>query len=164
MYISRKFWFDQLFFKNHDKLNIKKIRNVCCVCRDARRSARPHQPCGNQGGARQAHLQAIAGYSSATPAVVLLFLIDLQRHSRADSTRIVLGCFFHHARVSVDMNFFIKKSYLLPNHALAICSLFGWLVADGWCWFVLKEEYCWLVAAGCWWLVRSERKVLLAGG
>jgi hypothetical protein len=45
-----------------------------------------------------------------------------------------------------------------------ICSLFGWLVADGWCWFVLREEYCWLVAAGCWWLVRSERKVLLAGG
>jgi hypothetical protein len=45
-----------------------------------------------------------------------------------------------------------------------ICSLFGWLVADGWCWFVLREEYCWLVAAGCWWLIRSERKVLLAGG
>jgi hypothetical protein len=43
-------------------------------------------------------------------------------------------------------------------------GLFGWLVADGWCWFVLREEYCWLVAAGCWWLVRSERKVLLAGG
>jgi hypothetical protein len=45
-----------------------------------------------------------------------------------------------------------------------ICSLFGWLVADGWCWFVLREEYCWLVAAGCWWLICSERKVLLAGG
>jgi hypothetical protein len=43
-------------------------------------------------------------------------------------------------------------------------SLFGWLVADGWCWFVLREEYCWLVMAGCWWLVCSERKVLLAGG
>jgi hypothetical protein len=45
-----------------------------------------------------------------------------------------------------------------------LSSLFGWLVADGWCWFVLREEYCWLVAAGCWWLVRSEKKVLLAGG
>jgi hypothetical protein len=45
-----------------------------------------------------------------------------------------------------------------------ICSLFGWLVADGWCWFVLREEYYWLVLAGCWWLVCSERKVLLAGG
>jgi hypothetical protein len=43
-------------------------------------------------------------------------------------------------------------------------GLFGWLVADGWCWFVLREEYCWLVAAGCWWLIRSERKVLLASG
>jgi hypothetical protein len=40
-------------------------------------------------------------------------------------------------------------------------SLFGWLVADGWCWFVLREEYCWLVASG--WFC-SERKVLLAGG
>jgi hypothetical protein len=27
-------------------------------------------------------------------------------------------------------------------------SLFGWLVADGWCWFVLREEYYWLVAGG----------------
>jgi hypothetical protein len=35
-------------------------------------------------------------------------------------------------------------------------GLFGWLVADGWCWFVLREEY--------WWLVCCERKVLLAGG
>jgi hypothetical protein len=26
--------------------------------------------------------------------------------------------------------------------------MFGWLVADGWCWFVLREEYCWLVAGG----------------
>jgi hypothetical protein len=47
---------------------------------------------------------------------------------------------------------------------LRICTLFGWLVADGWCWFVQREEYCWLIAAGCWWLVCSERKVLLAGG
>jgi hypothetical protein len=28
-------------------------------------------------------------------------------------------------------------------------------VADDWCWFVLREEYCWLVCC--------ERKVLLAG-
>jgi hypothetical protein len=27
-------------------------------------------------------------------------------------------------------------------------SLFSWLVADDWCWFVLREEYCWLVAGG----------------
>jgi hypothetical protein len=33
-------------------------------------------------------------------------------------------------------------------------SLFGWLVVDGWCWFVLREEYCWLVAGG-WFVVRE---------
>jgi hypothetical protein len=27
-------------------------------------------------------------------------------------------------------------------------SLFVWLVADGWCWFVLREKYCLLVAGG----------------
>jgi hypothetical protein len=27
-------------------------------------------------------------------------------------------------------------------------NLFVWLVADGWCWFVLREKYCWLVAGG----------------
>jgi hypothetical protein len=31
---------------------------------------------------------------------------------------------------------------------LLTVSLFGWLVADGWCWFVLREKYCWLVAGG----------------
>jgi hypothetical protein len=55
--------------------------------------------------------------------------------------------------------------YIFPFlQRLLIFSLFGWLVADGWCWFVLREEYCWLVLAGCWWLVCSERKILLAGG
>jgi hypothetical protein len=34
-------------------------------------------------------------------------------------------------------------------------SLFGCLVADGWCWFVLREEYCWLVADG--WFVLWEK-------
>jgi hypothetical protein len=29
-----------------------------------------------------------------------------------------------------------------------------WLVADGWCWFVLIEKYCWLVAGG--WFVREK--------
>jgi hypothetical protein len=39
--------------------------------------------------------------------------------------------------------------------------LFGWLVADGWCWFVLREEYCWLVAGG-WFVVREEHCWLVA--
>jgi hypothetical protein len=28
-------------------------------------------------------------------------------------------------------------------------------VADGWCWFVLREEYCWLVVDG-WFVVREK--------
>jgi hypothetical protein len=38
---------------------------------------------------------------------------------------------------------------------MIIYSLFGWLVADGWCWFVLRGEYCWLVAGG--WIVLREK-------
>jgi hypothetical protein len=30
-----------------------------------------------------------------------------------------------------------------------------WLVADGWCWFVLREKYCWLVADG-WFVLREK--------
>jgi hypothetical protein len=40
-------------------------------------------------------------------------------------------------------------------------SLFGWLVADGWCWFVLREECCWLVADGCF-VLREKYCWLLA--
>jgi hypothetical protein len=42
-----------------------------------------------------------------------------------------------------------KNSHFI---SLVDVSLFGWLVADGWCWFVLREEYCWLVAGG-WFVV-----------
>jgi hypothetical protein len=40
-------------------------------------------------------------------------------------------------------------------------SLFGWLVADDWCWFVLREEHCWLVAGG-WFVVREKYCWLVA--
>jgi hypothetical protein len=40
-------------------------------------------------------------------------------------------------------------------------SLFGWLVADGCCWFVLREEYCWLVAGG-WFVLREKYCWLVA--
>jgi hypothetical protein len=40
-------------------------------------------------------------------------------------------------------------------------SLFGWLVADGWCWFVPREKYCWLVADG-WFVVREKYCWLVA--
>jgi hypothetical protein len=36
-------------------------------------------------------------------------------------------------------------------------------VADGWCWFVLREKYCWLVAGG-WIVVREKYCWLVAGG
>jgi hypothetical protein len=34
-------------------------------------------------------------------------------------------------------------------------------VADGWCWFVLREEYCWLIADG-WFVVREKYCWLVA--
>jgi hypothetical protein len=40
-------------------------------------------------------------------------------------------------------------------------SLFVWLVADGWCWFVLREKYCWLVAGG-WFILREKYCWLVA--
>jgi hypothetical protein len=40
-------------------------------------------------------------------------------------------------------------------------SLFGWLVANGWCWFVLREEHCWLVAGG-WFVLREKYCWLVA--
>jgi hypothetical protein len=40
-------------------------------------------------------------------------------------------------------------------------SLFGWLVADGWCWFVLREEYCWLIVRG-WFVLREKYCWLVA--
>jgi hypothetical protein len=34
-------------------------------------------------------------------------------------------------------------------------------VADGWCWFVLREQYCWLVAGG-WFVLREKYCWLVA--
>jgi hypothetical protein len=34
-------------------------------------------------------------------------------------------------------------------------------VADGWCWFVLREEYCWLVVGG-WFVLREKYCWLVA--
>jgi hypothetical protein len=34
-------------------------------------------------------------------------------------------------------------------------------VADGWCWFVLREEYCWLIAGG-WFVLREKYYWLVA--
>jgi hypothetical protein len=43
-------------------------------------------------------------------------------------------------------------------------NLFVWLVADGWCWFVLREKYWWLVVGGwfglreSWWLISQASR------
>jgi hypothetical protein len=34
-------------------------------------------------------------------------------------------------------------------------------VPDGWCWFVLREEYCWLIAGG-WFVLREKYCWLVA--
>jgi hypothetical protein len=40
-------------------------------------------------------------------------------------------------------------------------SPFVRLVADGWCWFVLREKYCWLVGDG-WFVLREKYRWLVA--
>jgi hypothetical protein len=52
----------------------------------------------------------------------------------------------------------IYVSLLILNLALMVCllfSLFVWLMADGLCWFVLREKYCCLVADG-WFVLREK--------
>jgi hypothetical protein len=44
---------------------------------------------------------------------------------------------------------------------MGVNSLFVWLVADGWCWFVVREKYCWLVAGG-WFVLREKYCWLVA--
>jgi hypothetical protein len=34
-------------------------------------------------------------------------------------------------------------------------------VADGWCWFVLREKYCWLIIGG-WFVLREKYCWLVA--
>jgi hypothetical protein len=55
----------------------------------------------------------------------------------------------------------LSRSIKLTTYPNSNNSLFGWLVADGRCWFVLREEYCWLVAAG-WFVLREKYCWLVA--
>jgi hypothetical protein len=48
-----------------------------------------------------------------------------------------------------------------PTGCMAANSLFVWLMADGWCWFVLREKYCWLVV-GDWFVLREKYCWLVA--
>jgi hypothetical protein len=46
------------------------------------------------------------------------------------------------------MIFAAKESLGLAKRGKGYHNLFIWLVADDWCWFVLREKYCWLVVGG----------------
>jgi hypothetical protein len=47
------------------------------------------------------------------------------------------------------------------NPSEVLISLFVWLVADGWYWFVLREKYCWLVGDD-WFVLREKYCWLVA--
>jgi hypothetical protein len=51
--------------------------------------------------------------------------------------------------------------HLSLKKAKMIFSLFVWLVADGYCWFVLREKYYSLVADG-WFVLREKYCCLVA--
>jgi hypothetical protein len=53
------------------------------------------------------------------------------------------------------------KLALLTRRLVLSLSLFVWLVADGWCWFVLREKYCSLVVGG-WFALREKYCWLVA--
>jgi hypothetical protein len=55
----------------------------------------------------------------------------------------------------------LYKAFLRQSPYEIIINLFVWLVADGWCWFVLREKYCWLVASG-WFVLREKYCWLVA--
>jgi hypothetical protein len=46
------------------------------------------------------------------------------------------------------MGFFKSFAFFQKRKTTYMFStrVFVWLVADVWCWFVLREKYCWLVA------------------
>jgi hypothetical protein len=58
-----------------------------------------------------------------------------------------------------------RRGVVVPFHiyipeAFPLCGRFGWLGANGWCWFVLREAYRWLVVGG--WFVLREKYCWLA--
>jgi hypothetical protein len=63
--------------------------------------------------------------------------------------------------IGLDMFGWVKKEWKVRMNSDEILSLFVWLVADGWCWFVLREKYCWLIAGG-WFVLREKYCWLVA--
>jgi hypothetical protein len=57
----------------------------------------------------------------------------------------------HSPRVANEMH----TMMLLQCCVVVAESPFVWLVADGWCWFVLRGKYCRLIAGG-WFVLREK--------
>jgi hypothetical protein len=74
------------------------------------------------------------------------------------STKIVLTPFYRSSPEEL-IGQRVGQHYL--EKKLSACSVGWWLVADGWCWFILREEYCWLVAGG-WFVLREKYCWLVA--
>jgi hypothetical protein len=83
--------------------------------------------------------------------------------SHASHHQLIPQC---HALFLLQLHWFLPQSHALMEQFIGwqglwpTTSLFVWLVADGWCWFVLRE-YCWLVADG-WFVLREKYCRLLA--
>jgi hypothetical protein len=71
----------------------------------------------------------------------------------------VFRLFLYNFFIIMSFNF-VHGLYVLINVIISV-SLFVWLVADGWCWFVLREKYWWLVAGG-WFVLREKYCRLVA--
>jgi hypothetical protein len=85
-------------------------------------------------------------------AVFVVFLFH-HHHSLVDSLHKCLLTDPSIPAAKLEVIVFSKKTKII--------SLFDWLVADGWCWFVLREEYCWLVSGG-WFVLREKYCWLVA--
>jgi hypothetical protein len=89
-------------------------------------------------------------------AVVIIFVSIINMHFSwmlsLKSSRNCLTTMHNYLLVTSCVIYGCLSVYVLFNfYALTFgvaCSLFVWMVADGWCWFVLREKYCWLVAGG----------------
>jgi hypothetical protein len=65
------------------------------------------------------------------------------------------------SRIHTAQDGSVAVSKPMVNNGYHPRSLFGWLVTDGWCWFVLREKYCWRVAGG-WFVLREKYCWLVA--
>jgi hypothetical protein len=63
------------------------------------------------------------------------------------------------------------RCWMQGRRRVETSSLIVWLVADGWCWFILIEQHCWwLLVTGLfwekstvgWWLISQTNRALVA--